>query len=918
MSYLSTIESNPKVRIWMVITAIAGTLLFVASDSWTRYTRILLCSEASMGTPAPQIDPTSPTGYEMGMRNVILPPVGTDGLHWIMHTQKLLQDGGWRIRFTDNDNVPDGREIHWSHGFIWWLIALGKIHSAITGLPLAASVEAVSPYANTLIFVAMIAVLPWILFRRFGPIAASGFAISLGTIYTFYEFFMIGNADHHGIAAAGALMCGLLLALGGAGWVVSEQIVDPQPSRSKQKLPPKAFEYAIEPQAARWYFIGSAIAGSVSLWVSAATAVPTFFGIGLGALISVLIFGRKQFPDEPGYEHSLWRWWGITGCCGSLFFYLLEYFPSHMGMRLEVNHPLYALAWLGGGEILSRLARWRVEGVKPWETRSPRHNGEPTANLRSMLSLLASLLAVLMLPMLIKLYPEKYFWVADDFLWKFHQDYIHEFKTVFAWAQSRSTIQSILNVCLFPVLGIVAFRLLFVSELGRSWKGGLTLIMFPAVLVTFMGVYQIRWLGISNALWLPAIPTFLACVFRSGFQHRFEFWEKIVAGVVACLVFLMFPQSSFYQTYNRIMRPFELSMEDGFGIYIRDISHALRRASPDRELVVVSGPTTTTHMMYFGGMKGIGTLYWENVPGLKATASIYAARTEPESRALVERHRVSHIAIYASDAFAYEYTRLLRGMPFGATPTDAFIPSMITNLSSPRWLKPLHIKPPSQFEGEWVVMLDVRLDQTESEAHFGVGEYLQNKGDLEGALNEFQRALELDPNHREFAFRFGALYLICGGDKQAKAAFEKGLVDRSPEEVTDLCGQLALNCFAANRHAQAEYLLRRALQASPGQAAASNALAWLLATSYDEKVRNPGEALTLAEGNTGTPNKVTYLQTLAAAQAASEKFPEAIATIKQAIEFLSANPLSPGTPELSILISNLRNYEAGQPIRTGG
>ncbi len=906
MSLLSTIESSPKARLGMVITAIVGTLLFVASDSWTRYTRILSCSEASMGTPSPQIDPTSPTGYELGMRNLILPPVGTDGLHWIMHTQKLLHDGGWRIRYTDNDNVPDGREIHWSHGFIWWLMILGKIHSAITGLPLPASVEAVSPYANTLIFVAMIAGLPWILFRRFGPIAASGFAISLGTIYTFYEFFMIGNADHHGIAAAGALMCGLLLAIGGAGWVASEDPEEPKPSKSKQTLAAKAFEYLIEPQAARRYFIGSAIAGSVSLWVSAATAVPTFFGIGLGALTSVLIFGRKQSPDEPGYEPSLWRWWGITGCCGSLFFYLLEYFPSHMGMRLEVNHPLYALAWLGGGEILSRLAGWRVQGIKPWQ------------GTGALLSLIASILAVLVLPALIKLYPERFFWVADDFLWKFHQDYIHEFKTVFAWAQSRATIQSILNVCLFPVMGIVAFRLLFVSELGRSWKGVLTLIMFPAILVTCMGVYQIRWLGISNALWLPAIPTFLSCVFRSGFKHRFAMWEKIIAGVVACLVFLMFPQSSFVQTYARITRPFELNLEDGFGIFIRDISHALRRASPERELVVVSGPTTTTHMMYFGGMKGIGTLYWENVPGLKATASIYAARTEPESRALVERHRVSHIAIYASDAFAFEYTRLLRGLPFGATPNDAFIPSMITNLSSPRWLKPLNIKPPTQFEGEWVVMLDVRLNQTEADAHFGVAEYLQNKGDPQGALNEFQRALDLDPNHREAAYRLGALLLLAGGGEQANAIFEKGLADRSSEEVTELCGQLALNCFSANRHAQSAYLLRRALQTSPGQAAATNALAWLLATSYDDKVRNPGEALTLAEGNTGTPNKVTYLQTLAAAQAASEKFPEAVATIKQAIEFASTNPQSPGNPEVNVLTGNLRNYEAGQPIRTGG
>lgn len=576
-----------------------------------------------------------------------------------------------------------------------------------------------------------------------------------------------------------------------------------------------------------------------------------------------------------------------------------------MGMRLEVNHPLYALAWCGGGEILSRLARWRVEGVKPWQ------------GVAAKLSLVAALCAVLLLPALIKLYPEQYFWIADEFLWKFHRDYIHEFKTVFAWIQARATVQSVINVCMFPIMGIIAIRLLFLSELGRSWKGLLTLILLPAILTTGLGMYQIRWLGIANALWLPAIPTFLSCVFRSGFRHSFSDWEKIIAGIVAGFLLIGFPQSSIRQTIYRLTHPFELGMDDGFGIYIRDVSYALRRSNPDRELVVVSGPTTTTHLMYFGGMKGIGTLYWENVPGLKATASIYSARTAAESLALVKKHRVSHIAIFASDAFAYEYTRLLRGLPFGATPTDAFIPSMITNLSSPPWLKPLYISPPTQFPDEWVVMLDVQPDQSEADAHFGVAEYLQNRNDLDGALNEFQRALNLDPNHREAAYRLASLQWLMGASEQASENLEKGLAKRSPNEVTDLCGQLALNCFNVNRHAEAAFLLRKAIQATPGQPAATNALAWLLATSYDDDVRNPGEALALAEANMGTPNKATFLQTLAAAQAASEKFPEAIATIKQAIQTISAVPGVPNSPSLEILTGNLRSFEAGQPIRTG-
>src|SRR5262249_48123992 len=38
--------------------------------------------------------------------------------------------------------------------------------------------------------------------------------------------------------------------------------------------------------------------------------------------------------------------------------------PFDLGMRLEVNHPLYALAWLGGGELIAQILSWRVNGTR--------------------------------------------------------------------------------------------------------------------------------------------------------------------------------------------------------------------------------------------------------------------------------------------------------------------------------------------------------------------------------------------------------------------------------------------------------------------------------------------------------------------------------------------------------------------------
>jgi len=856
--------------------------------------------DGTMGTPFPVLDPKSPSGYELGMRKLILPQVGVDGCHWIMHTQKLLQDGGWRIRFTNIDNSADGREIHWSHGFIWWLIALGNIHSSITGMPLPASVEAVAPYANTLLLVFLIASLPWVMYRRFGPIAAGGLALGLSSIYVFFEFFMVGNVDHHGIAAASALSCALLLAVGGAGWVSAERTLQAKPKQGK-----KTFEYMIDSKAARRFFIGSAIAGSAALWVSAATAVPTFFGIGLGALISVYFFGRHTSSDETHYFPELWRWWGITGCCGSLFFYLLEYFPFHMGMRLEVNHPLYALAWIGGGEILTRLATWRVSGIKPWQGKS----ATPI--------FMAAIAAVLLLPLLVVVYPERFFWIADNFLWQFHKDYIHEFKTIWAWTKGRS-IAAFINVALFPLISIVVFRLLILNELGRSWRGILTLIVLPAMLLTGLGMLQVRWLGIANALWLPAIPTALGCIFGVAFPHRFAIWERILGGLVVAFIFLVFPLTSLWETTRGINAQAQLGPEEAFGIYIRDLSHRLRRENGDKEMVVVSGPTTTTYMMYYGGMKGVGTLYWENVPGLKATAEIYAAHSEPEALELIKKHKVTHIAIFASDAFDQQYTRLIRGLELNAKPMDAFIPAMIANSTCPIWLRPIHFASPSQLSSEWLVLREVKPDQSATQARIGVADYYETRGEGASALGELQIAITLEPENRDAWFRIGSLQLLQQGVAVATEAIEKGLAGKSPVEISDLCSQLAMKFFNASRHAEAVYLLRRALEAMPADPNSTNALAWVLATSFNEAVRDPEAALALAEGNVANPLRVTYLDTLAAAQAACGKMDAAIASVKQALELSATVAPDPSNLDPKALQDHLRHYESGMSIRSGG
>jgi hypothetical protein len=48
-----------------------------------------------------------------------------------------------------------------------------------------------------------------------------------------------------------------------------------------------------------------------------------------------------------------WRAWAVAGGVTALGAYLIEFAPAYLWhWQLSSIHPLYALAWLGAGEIL--------------------------------------------------------------------------------------------------------------------------------------------------------------------------------------------------------------------------------------------------------------------------------------------------------------------------------------------------------------------------------------------------------------------------------------------------------------------------------------------------------------------------------------------------------------------------------------
>lgn len=677
-----------RIRAGTWVAVLALVLVFVTWDNVSRSGHILGISDAyGVTVDPPALDPNSPTGYASGRRSMILPQGAADTAHWIMQTQSMIAAGDWRVRHVDYDHAPEGREVHWAAPFHWWLAGLAWADHLISGRPIGVSVERATLWAGPLMFgLFLIALIPF-LSRRFSRTAAAVIAISLVATYSFYIDFRAGRADHHGIAN----ICGLLTVL----FLLTGCLAD-------------------EKRRVRSWFVASAVAGGTGLWISAATQVPVLIGVGLG-ILGASWLGRKT-PERVAWlvDPAVLRLWGLVGGGVSLAAYLIEYFPHHLGWRLEVNHPLYAIAWMGAGEVL------RVSTVAT-------RRGLRALERRDVVNGTVAVLAVLALPITILLFTAEVFVVADPFVWKIHNLYIGEFQTVArvisvqGWTGTKMT--SVLPVLLL-VLPVAS---LFRKQTPPEGKALLAVALAPALIGWMLGSDQIRWLGLALALTVPVVALHLRMVKNRTVSVP---GSPILWAIVCALVFVPGTVSA----VRRAILSGEPDLEDVQSLAARDVAHWLRIRTNGAPTVVAAPPGTTSKLIYFGGLSGLGTLYWENAGGLRVSAEFFGAPTAAAAHDLAERLGVTHIVLISWDAFELDLAKAYRGVdPRGPTPGDTLAANLLGGLIPPLWLRGLPFVLPEHEDltDERVRIWEVTDVQTPLEATVHAANYYLEMGMLD-------------------------------------------------------------------------------------------------------------------------------------------------------------------------------------------
>ena len=196
------------------------------------------------------------------------------------------------------------------------------------------------------------------------------------------------------------------------------------------------------------------------------------------------------------------------------------------------------------------------------------------------------------------------------------------------------------------------------------------------------------------------------------------------------------------------------------------------------------------------------------------------------------------------------------------------------------------------------------------------------RGETDEAMRAFRRSLEIHPGFANARFDLGKLLIDADRLDEAEDHFrrlEKVRPDLARRGLNVVANRRAVQWYArgtellrAGKPAQAAECFRETIRLYPRHAAALNDLAWILATSPDDRLRDGAEALRLAQKATKLDRSSLMLDTLAAAYAEAGQFDRAVQTAQEAIRLAQSDPQQMMPPGIE---ARLELYRQRKPYR---
>jgi tetratricopeptide (TPR) repeat protein len=177
----------------------------------------------------------------------------------------------------------------------------------------------------------------------------------------------------------------------------------------------------------------------------------------------------------------------------------------------------------------------------------------------------------------------------------------------------------------------------------------------------------------------------------------------------------------------------------------------------------------------------------------------------------------------------------------------------------------------------------VRINPTFAEAHNNLASALVQRGERDAAILHLREAVRVRPDFAEARLNLAGLLGRAG--RWGEAAEQYRILLQNQPTNAQLHFELAVALLNQGLTGQAIPELRESLRLQPGSAATFNALALALATATEPELRQPEEAVRLAEEacRLGHRTNAFHLDALAIANAAAGKWDAAIHAGEQAV-----------------------------------
>lgn len=642
----------------------------------------------AIGGPPPALDPTSATGYAHGMRRLIVPGRNAESYQWIIQTQQMLHAGEWRVRHADYDNAPVGRAVHAPSPFRWWLAVVALPSRTVSDNSPGLAVEHAALWAEPVLHLLAVAGTAAFVFWSMGPWAACLTALILAFGFPLAGMFQAGAPEDVGLSQV-MVLAGLLLMVAGT---------KPADGPSRK------------------LFALSGVVFALALWLRPSTAVPILGGICASGV--VLGFCASRSPGTAGEAtFSLpWRLWGVCGAVATLLAYLAEFAPRHLSWSepglLEV-HPLYAVAWLGAAECTHRAntsfaKRGFARGWKGWlvaggalAALAALPVGMYLAESRAFLQ--SETFSDRLTPLLGTI-------TAPDFPSLIERDGL-----------TRPTVAAFLPVLLvlFPLGHAIG------CILSRRPPPSVVLLLGPALVVAWRAWHHLAWWA---SVELVAVAIVAAVTSRGG-DTRFSVVRAV--GWVAVFLPVFGPGFGLGSSSFDGSDAQELSDMDQQSLAERDLAHWLARRSVPDGAIVLAPPELTVSMIYYGGVRGLGSLYRENSAGFDAAVRLCAATSADEAEVLVRQRSLTHIIMPSWDDFLHQYARL------GTTQLQSSLVALLDSWLPPRWLRPAayRLPPVPILAGERVNVFEVTEVQDQALALCRLADFFLDMRDGSQAAN---------------------------------------------------------------------------------------------------------------------------------------------------------------------------------------